>query len=448
MDTLRIYIITWNVATRSPDENMLDLLDVKKFKNKDSLPDFYIIGLQEVKSQPQNYVMDTFFNDPWTNAFKTALAPYDYVKVKTSRLVGLLLNIFCLRKHVVHLRDIYTEQTRTGLMGFWGNKGAVTTRLQIYGCSVCFVNCHLAPHDNFVKERIDDYNTILQGQKFTVKDTTTILFHDYVFWFGDLNFRLDDEISLPANVIIKKIESNQIASLLDHDQLKQVMASGEAFSELIENGPTFQPTYKYNFHSQVYDPKRRPAWTDRILYRVNKFAYENITLDVKQISYKSYDQYLLSDHKPVASEITMKVFSNYTERQVELKPVDSWVIDSENKAIVTMEADVTPSDWDWIGVFKDNFTGLDEYVTYVFLPISTHENHSNDSECEGESMVATSSAVNQPCTSYVVTFPDTAIRAPGNYRLLYFTKNSDSILGMSECFTVEETPGCRVPMDW
>ena len=61
---------------------------------------------------------------------------------------------------------------------FKGNKGAVTTRLQIYGCSVCFVNCHLAPHDNFVKERIDDYNSILQGQKFTVKDTTTILFHE------------------------------------------------------------------------------------------------------------------------------------------------------------------------------------------------------------------------------------------------------------------------------
>lgn len=76
-----------------------------------------------------------------------------------------------------------------------------------------------------------------------------------MFWFGDLNFRLNDEINLPADVIVKKIENNQIASLLDHDQLKLVMASGEAFSELIENGPTFQPTYKYNFHSTSYDPK-------------------------------------------------------------------------------------------------------------------------------------------------------------------------------------------------
>ena len=80
-------------------------------------------------------------------------------------------------------------------------------------------------------------------------------FCSYVFWFGDLNFRLDDETNLPADVIIRKIQTNQVESLLDHDQLKQVMASGEAFSELTENGPTFQPTYKYNFHSQAYDSK-------------------------------------------------------------------------------------------------------------------------------------------------------------------------------------------------
>lgn len=53
--------------------------------------------------------------------YRTTLAPFDYVKVKTTRLVGLLLNIFCLRKHVIHLRDIGTEQTRTGLMGLWVN---------------------------------------------------------------------------------------------------------------------------------------------------------------------------------------------------------------------------------------------------------------------------------------------------------------------------------------
>lgn len=137
---------------------------------------------------------------------------------------------------------------------------------------------------------------------------------------------------MSSSEIMNKVEANQLPWLLNQDQLKRVMKTGEAFSELVESEPTFRPTYKYFVGSQEYDPKyaltidrrylrvffpenshrfgnfrRRPAWTDRILYRVNKFAYENITLDVKQLSYKSYDRYSASDHKPVVSELSMKV---------------------------------------------------------------------------------------------------------------------------------------------
>jgi inositol-1,4,5-trisphosphate 5-phosphatase len=59
------------------------------------------------------------------------------------------------------------------------------------------------------------------------------------------------------------------------DQLTAVRSSGEAFSELDEQRPTFPPTFKYKVGSRdVLDGKRRPAWTDRILYRVNTTNYE------------------------------------------------------------------------------------------------------------------------------------------------------------------------------
>ncbi|XKL59403.1 hypothetical protein PGB90_000419 [Kerria lacca] len=455
MDNLRIYIITWNVATGFPDDNFDDLLDVNRLGKKDALPDFYVIGLQEVKSQPQNLVMDTLFNDPWTNIFKTTLAPYDYVKVKTARLVGLLLNVFCLRKHVIHLRDMNAEQTKTGLMGFWGNKGAVTIRLQIYGCSVCLVNSHLAPHDNAVKERVEDYNAILQGQKFNVKDTTTILFHDYVYWFGDLNFRLIEDSSLSSSEILKKIEMKQTEFLMKQDQLKQVMRNGEAFSELIEGEVNFPPSYKYFIGSQDYDLKRRPAWTDRILYRVNKFAYENITLDTKQLSYKSYDKYGLSDHKPVVSEFLMKVFSNYTERQVEIKIIGNWKCDTENKAIIILEADVIPSLWDWIGLYPENFTALDDYLYYVYLTSNENRNTVSPTSSTSDGIMTPLSPLSTVSlestdllNKYIVTFPDTAVRCAGQFRLLYFTRNSNSVLGMSDSFTVEDNGISKVPLDW
>ncbi|PNF32338.1 Inositol polyphosphate 5-phosphatase K [Cryptotermes secundus] len=411
-------MVTWNVATRHPEEDLAEMLGFGtsgKHKVQERLPDIFAIGLQEVKSQPQNILMDAIFDDPWTNAYRDVLARWDYVKVKTIRLQGLLLSLFCLRKHLLHLRDIETQYTRTGLGGMWGNKGAVTIRLSIYGCSVCLVNCHLTPHDHLLQERIADYNNIIKSQLFRAKETSNIFFHDYVFWIGDMNFRLVDGYS--AEEIDHLIRKGELMRLLDKDQLLQVMSSGEAFSELSEQLPTFPPTYKFEFHSSRYDLKRRPSWTDRILYKVNANVYENLTLQAEQVSYRSVEEYVQSDHKPVIGEFIIKVFSDYYERVVEFLPFELWYVDEENSASYTLSGDVQPTLWDWIGVFKDGFTSLDDYLCYVYAARSTVSGNSN-------------------CRVKKVDFPDTAVREVGPYRLLYFSHNSGSVLGMSEAFEV------------
>ena len=33
--------------------------------------------------------------------------------------------------------------------GYWGNKGTVSIRFNLYGVSICVLNCHLAAHDQF-----------------------------------------------------------------------------------------------------------------------------------------------------------------------------------------------------------------------------------------------------------------------------------------------------------
>ncbi|CAH1397778.1 unnamed protein product [Nezara viridula] len=312
--------------------------------------------LQEVKSQPHNYVIDALFDDPWTNAFRQALIPYGYVKVRTVRLVGLVLSVFCLRKHVVHLRDMESRVTRTGLMGFW-----------VYGCSLCFVNSHFAAHDHLLKERISDYNTILNSQGFSFSETTSILFHDYVFWFGDFNFRLNSSDSLKSPNIDQQVKTGNLSSLLEQDQLKAVMVSGEAFSELKESDINFPPTYKYKFQSNDYDLGRRPAWTDRILYKVNANVYENITLEAEQESYSSIQNFSVSDHKPVVALFSVKVFCNYAERVVKFLPIQSWYTNQENVAHCIMGSDVTPSPYDWVGIYRDDFTSLDEYYGFIYV---------------------------------------------------------------------------------
>jgi hypothetical protein len=46
---------------------------------------------------------------------------------------------------------------------------------------------------------------------------------------------------------------------------------------------------------------------------VNANVYENLTLHAEQVSYKSIDEYVQSDHKPVAGEFIIKVFRCYME---------------------------------------------------------------------------------------------------------------------------------------
>jgi inositol-1,4,5-trisphosphate 5-phosphatase len=75
-----------------------------------------------------------------------------------------------------------TQYTRTGLGGFWGNKGGVSVSLTIDGISICFVNSHLAPHLEQLDQRINDYNTIIDDQKFDSRlKHTQILSHEFVF---------------------------------------------------------------------------------------------------------------------------------------------------------------------------------------------------------------------------------------------------------------------------
>ena len=108
-------MITWNVAVQFPDDVSLSSL------LGDATPDFVLFGLQEVKSQPQNLVADNILSgeDPWTARLRSDLSGRGYVKVRSIRLMGIVLSLFCLTKHVPHIRGLETQYTRLGFGGYW-----------------------------------------------------------------------------------------------------------------------------------------------------------------------------------------------------------------------------------------------------------------------------------------------------------------------------------------
>lgn len=360
----RVYIMTWNVVCRGPIEDLRCALGLEPPVIPEALPDMYAIGFQEVSARPQHLLSQAFFEEPWIQAIRNALHKYSYVKVKHVRLQGLILAIFTKREHLIQLRGIQSTYTRTGLGGVWGNKGGVTIRLCVYGCSICFVNSHLAAHESETFQRICEYNTIIEKQRFVDSQATNILTHDYTFWFGDLNFRVDD---CTMEEMKASIENNTYEQMLQKDQLNRVRNKGEAFHEFSEQEITFPPTYKFQIDRMGYNfSHRKPAWTDRVLFRYTKNAYENVTLDLKPHQYVSHDLYIQSDHKPVSAFFTLKVFAKPEQPIIHFIPVETWIINQDSFAWYYTTADTELKSWDWIGLYRENFSSLEDHLGYVW----------------------------------------------------------------------------------
>ncbi|XP_060654408.1 phosphatidylinositol 4,5-bisphosphate 5-phosphatase A isoform X1 [Drosophila nasuta] len=305
---LCIFLLTWNVGTHSPKNlELTSLLSLNGTTNcpDNKLPDIYVIGMQEVST---SQVLNVFKDDPWVLKLADALTPHDYVKVKSEQLQGILITMFAQHKHLPHMKDIESEETRTGLGGLWGNKGAVSIRLSLYGTGTVFVCSHLAAHDDKLKERIEDYHQIVDNHKYHLAGYRHIFDHDFVFWMGDLNFRLSGETS--GWDIRNTVELREYDELLKLDQLTLLRQTGNAFSLLEEMVPNFAPTFKFKEGTNEYDLKRRPAWCDRILHRVQVNSYPSITLSANQLSYQSNMDYTLSDHKPVSATFNYKIEAN------------------------------------------------------------------------------------------------------------------------------------------
>ena len=77
MDSVSVQLVTWNVATMFPEPDLC-LRSLLGSSDGSSSPDIVLLGLQEVKSQPQNMLADNLLagEDPWTACFSQSLAGY------------------------------------------------------------------------------------------------------------------------------------------------------------------------------------------------------------------------------------------------------------------------------------------------------------------------------------------------------------------------------------
>ncbi|MEQ2245473.1 hypothetical protein ILYODFUR_028441, partial [Ilyodon furcidens] len=189
-----------------------------------------------------------------------------------------------------------------------------------------------------------------------------------VFWFGDLNFRIED---YDIHVVKCAIESSKLPLLWERDQLNMAKNT-EAILEGFMEGPLkFPPTYKFDVGTHTYDTsakKRKPAWTDRILWRLRRTGSpvptHNASLQrgltswlggatkVIQHKYQSHMGFTISDHKPVSSLFSLHFPFRVDLPLVELQVNKEWCKASDATVRFTVASTYQRSSWDWVAIYK------------------------------------------------------------------------------------------------
>ncbi|KAM7541625.1 hypothetical protein Aperf_G00000043699 [Anoplocephala perfoliata] len=363
-ERLKVFVGTWNVnggryvrSLAHRDNDIADWLLEKQqrytgYRNPHADPeafsrptDIFAIGFEEIidlnagnvvagkqSSESQTY---------WGNTLQSLLDQNSetgepYVLLCTTQLVGVCIFIFLRMGLCDYIRGLSSASIKTGMGGKTGNKGAVAVRFQIGSTSLCFCCSHLTAGQTAVRERNAEMNDISQ-RLILSPDKRNVLMHDHVFWFGDLNYR----INLPNEEVKSLIARSAWPELQRADQLSIQREAKEVFNGFNEGPLCFAPTYRYDLFCDSYDTsekQRCPAWTDRVLWRRAKLVFkkpnnspvtEGINgktiekMDENKMLYKNLLVYYraevkTSDHRPVAAvfDIGIQVVEPKKRRQV------------------------------------------------------------------------------------------------------------------------------------
>ena len=436
---LSLSILTWNLADTTPVASEVESLFLPQagVTSIGTSADLLIIGLQEAP-WPVSSAIGT---DHLVDMFGSYLAPKEFICVKYSRmsitpgLWGLLTMVFVRAPILCYIKDIDVLVTRTGVGGFVGNKGASTIRFTLGNNSLCFINCHLIPHPENNLKRAQEIKHILETQYFERSLTSHfsidmhVLAHDVLFFFGDLNFRLEGRSFSEVKQILT--DDNGIDDLLKFDQLQLEQLKGSASEShlhyFMEAPITFIPSYKFEPNTDKYSDggkERAPAWCDRILWRVHKkcLPEPNDPNPTNLLTFSDYNLHRLpriSDHKAVSASFRLNIDLETLTPPVVFH-LNEWRYGFDCYILLDIQQDTLISGWpwDWIGLYPKFFTDLNkDYITYVYSPAPRGK---------------------LACTrTFKVRMSGNSLpKKPDFYRLVYISRSQNCVLGMSPLFYI------------
>lgn len=355
---LDVYILTYNCGLKAID---IDAFASQLFSGLTSskLPDILVLSLQEIAPIPYALIggsflvpyFSRFYHAVQKAAKKLSAASGPVYSPIAARNLGMTA-VMVFAKDSTAIQGIETGGVGVGLADM-GNKGAVGVRFTYHenGASteLTFVAAHLAPMEDGLKRRNEDWKSIVRGLVFSSttsdskkaatsqsaesrpllsispRDASIYKPTSHLFVAGDLNYRTSSLSPAPNDHIDSfpqphhdRSSPNHYSALFESDQLNQERSAGRTLQGLTEVAVTFPPTYKYDPKEPFLTPDedltrwhwakhRWPSWCDRILYLDIPSWLSASKPQAKITSHKYSALPLLptSDHRPVALEVSV-----------------------------------------------------------------------------------------------------------------------------------------------
>jgi len=347
-----IRLVTWNLEAREPPTPEI----LARHLFPESAYQVVVVGTQECENTfAKSIIVPSKVK--WEALLQAALGT-DYDVIRSHSLQASHIIVFG-HKSIVHLiSKVRSRAVPTGIAEKMGNKGGVGVSLSIGESTFIFINAHLAAHQHATQHRLREFSKISsdmttklwQRDDIGASDSASSKYYecdcvddnfdenllddggitpdlpgmlqpsspynddtriyngpntnpllnafDKVFWFGDLNFRINGT----REVVDGMLANHMHDALLCNDELTMLMRFNGIFSGFAEGPLNFFPTYKFDPQSDHYDSslKRRvPSWTDRILFKSDPTT--------QVLSYCSAPSIRTSDHRPVYATFKSRI---------------------------------------------------------------------------------------------------------------------------------------------
>jgi hypothetical protein len=346
---LNLYVLTFNCGRSIVQSDIFSQYLFQALEPGSHPPELLVLCLQEIAPIAYSFLGGSFLT-PYFNAFrqvvKLASKEHGYVNVITRNLGMTGLMVFARDDVAANVSWLHTAGVGVGVSEM-GNKGAVGVRMgykppDSEEVQFTFVAAHLAPMEDALEQRNEDYKNIVRRLVFRPEPGPKAVSEDeqgedapllqglpqpsstnaiergiyssssHVFFAGDLNYRTSLLAPSPQDVEERfpqptkdEDDPRHFRHLLAEDQLTQQIKEGKTLHGLTEAPITFPPTYKYDTDSSKavtldgdgpwqWARHRWPSWCDRI------FFWREGDVQVNPQHYTSLPLFATSDHRPVA----------------------------------------------------------------------------------------------------------------------------------------------------